>query len=87
MSAATKKPSSGGNGMSATSSNRQRGPVPTEILIGAADELMSAIGELRKVQADFPLPPLARILDRILDARTTLMRDRDAAKKGKAGEP
>lgn len=55
-----------------------------EKLITAGDELMAAIGELRDTVKDFPTPPLKRILDRILDARSNLMKLRDAAPKGKA---
>lgn len=58
-----------------------------ETLIQAGDELMAAVGQLRKVEPGFPSSPLAAVLDKVLDARSTLMKQRDATKpapKGKA---
>lgn len=56
---------------------------PEEQLIAAADELMACVGKLRKIEPGMEITPLARLLDRILDARTVLMRARDGA-SGKA---
>jgi hypothetical protein len=79
MSAAATKTngSSEGSGMRAASSICEPGPAPTEILIGAADELMACVGRLRTIEPGMETSPLARLLDRILDARTILMRARD----------
>ena len=55
-----------------------------ETLIEAGDQLMAAVGKLRGCDPQFPKSPLAAVLDKVLDARSTLMKQRDAMKKGKA---
>lgn len=61
-------------------------PLTSEIdaLIGAGDELMGAIGKLRKIDPEFPCSPLAKVLDRVLDVRSRLMEQKKAGKTGKA---